>query len=90
MSNYKNKQTLRKPVWQDIIFRTCMEVRFITAVTRGLFFFSPFQPLAPRERKIEPLAPRVTGVWLSVKKKMQGEVPRFALLEGTLDHFIDD
>ena len=87
MSNYKNKQTLRKTVWQDIIF---MEVRFITAVTRGLFFASPFQPLAPRERKIEPLAPRVTGVWLSVKKKMQGEVPRFALLEGTLDHFIDD
>ena len=42
MSNDKNKQTLRKPVWQDILFRTCMEVRFITAVTRGLFFASPF------------------------------------------------
>ena len=33
---------------------------------------------------------RATGVWLSVKKKIQGEVPGFAPLEGTLDHFIDD
>ena len=61
LTNYKNKQTLRKPVWQDIIFRTCMEVRFITAMTRGLFFASPFKPLAPHERKIEPLAPRVAA-----------------------------
>ena len=38
----------RKPVWQDILFRNCMEVRFLTAVTIGSYFSplrSPFNLL---------------------------------------------
>ena len=52
-----------KPFCQDILFRSCMEVRFLIAVTRGSYFSrlrSPFGGLtAPRKRRVKPLAPRV-------------------------------
>ena len=69
MSNFKNKQTLRKPVWQDILFRTCMEVRFITAVTRGFFFSLEVvrYPVDHAKGKKNPLAPRVTRDMLQTK-----------------------
>ena len=44
-----------------------MEVRFITAVTRGLFL--------PRERKIEPLAPRVLTTLKSLISSLNSVIP---------------
>ena len=59
----KTNRSHKKPVWPAILFQNHMEVRFVTAVTRG-FFPARYPIAAPplfrsQQQEKNPLAPRI-------------------------------